>query len=318
MSIPAVARYLYLQRGQEWRIYSDQPQVRGQCDRPALEATPNPTPFTLRVPPDNATSVHISARTWIGRALGWDIYVSKSPREITAYGISAGVGISAGAIWNRRDVLAAPILFPPMFVVWTRYSGSADSFAIFSEQTHGIAKAIRTMIPPGLLAIARRWGFLKIFTVLVAIVIGYWGVYKLAFGRKCIRHVDVPMHSDTTPPEASAQTTGTGVEAACHLSTDPTSIKDEEELETPVLPRADTRDADYPAQPCEASGVSTKGCSRQQLAGCAILEVEPDRFALLEDGRNLNHADQLSAYLCAQDGKEYATLINNKRCVRPA
>ena len=47
------------------------------------------------------------------------------------------------------------------------------------------------------------------------------------------------------------------------------------------------------------------------------MEIELDKFALLEDDRNLNHPNQCDAFLCAKHGKEYARLINHKRCSRP-
>lgn len=75
--------------------------------------------------------------------------------------------------------------------------------------------------------------------------------------------------------------------------------------------------AAYDAQPFEASKVILRGCSRQQLAGRACLEIELDKFALLEDDRGLNRPSQRDAFLCAKHGEAYAMLINNKRCSRP-
>ena len=47
ISIPAAKRYLYLQREQDSRGYSDQPHVRDQCDRPSLDIAPNPPSIQL-------------------------------------------------------------------------------------------------------------------------------------------------------------------------------------------------------------------------------------------------------------------------------
>ena len=48
VAIPAATRYMYLRRGQEWRIYSDQPRVRGQRDMEPPEVETPPPSFLSR------------------------------------------------------------------------------------------------------------------------------------------------------------------------------------------------------------------------------------------------------------------------------
>ena len=284
---------------------------------PELEVPPNPIPFPLRVPPWNVTSAHISSRTWFGRVLGRTSFSSKSLCGITEYGMPTGVGIPAGMVWGRRDVLAAPILFSSMFVAWAWYSVSADSFSSFAEQTHGNAKALRTMISPGLLAIARRWGFLKMCTVVFALMMAQWDVYRWVFGRKGIQTTVAPVPTNTLPLTASAQPTGAGVAEASPPSTEPTVSMDGEEVGMPIRISDNKPEEICHAQPSEASRLPMKGCPRQQLEGCVCREDEQGRFVLLEDDHNLNHAEKLDAYMRAKHGKECEMLINNKRCSRP-
>lgn len=307
MSIPAAMRYLYLRRDQERRSCSDKTHVREQCDRPDLE-----------VPPANGTSVHIPPRTRFGRVFGWASFLSKSLWGIAAYGMPTGWEFPPEWYGTAATCFPHQTFFASMFVVWKWYSGPTDSPPSFAEQTHGNAKTLRTVISPGLLAIARWWGCLKMCIVVFALMMVYWNGYHWAFGREGIQTTVAPGPTDTLPPTAGAQPTGAGVEESSHPSTEPKVVSiDEAEVEMPIRICDNTPAKVCPVQPCEASRVLLQGCSRQQLAGCVCREGELGRFVRLEDDQNLNRAEQPDAYLFAKHGKEYAMLVNNKRCSRP-
>ena len=67
MSTPAAPRYMYLRRGQEWRIYSSQTRVRDQCDRPPPEITIVPPPTRHQVSAGKLHRFGVSLRRKMGR-----------------------------------------------------------------------------------------------------------------------------------------------------------------------------------------------------------------------------------------------------------
>ena len=91
-----------------------------------------------------------------------------------------------------------------------------------------------------------------------------------------------PEQTTSQLAEELIQPTGTGVEEASHPSTHiPGEAVDGGE-KTHVPRSGDVALIEYNVQPCEASKLMLKGCSRQQLAGRAYQEVEMGKFVLLE------------------------------------
>ena len=219
VSIPAVARYMYLRREQERRGFSDQPNVRGLRGRPAHDLAPTPPLFSLRMPPTPTppTWKRAGSTPYFPYLVRPNIGMGKSRGKICLvdrmYGLPAGAGIASGAVWNRRDVLAAPILFSTLFSLWTWYSGPTESFTGFVEQMHGNAKMIRAPMSRGLIGIARWWGFLGMVDFVCLAVVGYWKAYHYFFGRKNIHNITVPVPA----AEGTDQTTGTGADVASPL-----------------------------------------------------------------------------------------------------
>lgn len=151
VTIPAVTRYMYLQRGQDWRIHSDQAQVRGQCDLvPPVIETP-PPPLLMRAAQINGSCFRSIYRPkLVSRARNWTASLSASMCKLVGYGMPTGAGVSTGIVWNRRDVLMDPSIFPSLFVIRKWYSGSPDSWAGFASQVREEAETLRTSISTGL------------------------------------------------------------------------------------------------------------------------------------------------------------------------
>ena len=106
-SIPAVARYMYLQRGQERRSYSKQARGRAQCDRPAPVISKASPSFIRRSP--GATAASAPFAKWVGWLYRWATYLTMSVSMATVYGMPTEAGIDAGMVWSRRR------FFSPMF-----------------------------------------------------------------------------------------------------------------------------------------------------------------------------------------------------------
>ena len=191
-SIRVVSRYMFLQRDQDWRIYSSHAHVRGQCDRPTPGITPVSPLFAPMVPPGNGTLMSVSATAWAERDLSWASYLTRSIRKVAAYGKPIGVGIAAGMVRNHRAALAAPVFFSSVFVIWTRYSGSPDPFASFATQARENAKDLRSAISYGFLEIARWRRPRKILTVLGVLGVAYRETYLWVTGGEIRTTVDSP------------------------------------------------------------------------------------------------------------------------------
>ena len=70
-AIPAIARYMYLQRGLAWSVYSLQTNVREQCDIPSPETpTRSPSPLLVSLPVGAFPATQYSGNTRPGRMDG--------------------------------------------------------------------------------------------------------------------------------------------------------------------------------------------------------------------------------------------------------
>ena len=180
VSIPAASRYMYLKRGQEWRVYSAQAHVRGQRHRPAPGVAKEPPTSALSSPPTNGTNSVISTPVTPGfrRVYNWAACLSISAWEVTVYGLPTGAGIATGMVRNHRDVLFAPVLCSPHFGIWTWCSGSPDSCAIFAAQVHDNATALRPTISYGLIELVRRLWCMEMVMMFGVLGLRYWETYK--------------------------------------------------------------------------------------------------------------------------------------------
>ena len=266
-AIPTVSRYMYLQREQAWRSYSTQAHGRDQCDRPG-PGIAKASPYIPRSPPENGTSAASApVRKWADWLFSWATYLSVSVWKGAVYGMPAVVGISTGMVWSHRDVLFAAAFFSSVFLIWTRYAGSPDSYASFATQAIENAKALRCMISVSLIELARWWWGIKMVMVLGALIAISRETYRWVIGGETRITLESPGPTDASAPDEPVLPTGTGVEEASHHST----ITPEEGCGISKIPQtptaADAQVFDLDAQTCEASVELPKGCSRQQIAG---------------------------------------------------
>ena len=81
--------------------------------------------------------------------------------EFLVLRIPTGEGVMTGMIWNRRDVLRAPIFFTMLFVGWTWTPGQPGSVPEFLEQVHTDEKSTRRPISEVGLILVNGRGVIK-------------------------------------------------------------------------------------------------------------------------------------------------------------
>ena len=114
-AVQPICKYMYLPREQDWREWATDDHTRTHCGAP-FETAPRPP---LRPMPEtsepSAITENVPAPTpqrkfvWIGGILRLTRRVSRQVWGIGTYEIPVITGIASGMIWNRRDVLFAPL-----------------------------------------------------------------------------------------------------------------------------------------------------------------------------------------------------------------
>ena len=80
---------------------------------------------------------------------------------------------------------------------------------------------------------------------------------------------------------------------------------------TEVLQEEDGDDS--PRQRFQATELNIDGCARKHLAGLPRRETSLGKYFLLGDDALAKRVDVRSSFFCAKHGKEYITIIQNKR-----
>ena len=122
--------------------------------------------------------------------------------ELSTYSTPVSVGISTGMVWNRRDVLCAPVLFTMMFIGVTWSSGKPESALEFARQLHGNAKVLRSGFPRTFRMIYHGWGVARVTFFFSLVVCVYWGISRRITSerrRRSMRNIELP--PSTRPAE---------------------------------------------------------------------------------------------------------------------
>ena len=114
----------------------------------------------------------------IGEILRATRRVARKVWEIGTYGIPVRMGIASGMIWNRRDVLFAPVAFTMLFLRVTWGSGRPESMRDFANQLRENAKRLSYGISATLQTLYQGWDIIRVVFSLVALLGTYWEFNK--------------------------------------------------------------------------------------------------------------------------------------------
>ena len=282
---------------------------------------PSATTENVHAPPPQRKFV------WIGEILRATRRVARKVWEIGTYGIPVRMGIASGMIWNRRDVLFAPVAFTMLFLRVTWGSGRPESMRDFANQLRENAKRLSYGISATLQTLYQGWDIIRVMFALAALIGLYWEISKWLLAlrlktdetRRGDARGEPVANTRPTPavepvilePTAASTPTsiGTGVAVAAHPSTGAPMPVPEGSAEI----QEEEEEDDSPRQRCQAAGLTITGCDRQNLAGLPCRETSLGKYFLLGDDALSKREDIRSAFFCAQHGKEYITIIKNKR-----
>ena len=109
--VPLATRYMLLSWEQDWELLAAELLASFQCPAPAVV----PSDFPLRVEANGHMLRSAPRFPWSGKMVIRTRSVASKWWANMVYGAPVGLGVVTGMIWNRRDVLCAPVSFSLLF-----------------------------------------------------------------------------------------------------------------------------------------------------------------------------------------------------------